>query len=104
MQRAEVDQPMEAILRRQGRSEPFDPVLDVFWRHTRERSQVDADHLDVVPLIGITDDAVPAALFPLVPGGHDGRADSGVATTDAKRQMLEALRGTPGHRSSGAGR
>jgi hypothetical protein len=37
VQWAEIDQLMEAVSRRQGRSEPFDPVLDVLWRHTGER-------------------------------------------------------------------
>ena len=63
VQRAEIDQLVKAILRRQGRPEPFNPILDVFRRHTRERSQVNADHLDVVPFLKIADDAIPATLF-----------------------------------------
>ncbi len=94
VQWVEIDQPAEAVRRRQGRREPFDPVLDVLWRQTDERSQVDADHPNVVPLIGITDDTVPAAMSRFVPGGDDGRADPGVAEAGAKRQMVKLLLGS----------
>jgi hypothetical protein len=88
-----IDQPAEAVRRRQGRPEPLDPVLDVLRRQTGERSQIDADDPDVVPLVRVTDDAVPAAMSRLVPGAHDGRTNPGVADAGAKRQMVKVPRG-----------
>jgi hypothetical protein len=84
-----IDQPAEAVGRRQGRREPFDPVLDVLGGQTGKRSQVNADDPEVVPLVRVTDDAVPAAMSRLVPGAHDRRADPGVAGAGAKRQMVK---------------
>ena len=89
VQWVEIDQPAEAVGRRQGRPEPFDPDLDVLWRQTGERSQVNADDPEVVPLVRVTDDAVPAAMSRLVPGAHDGRADPDVADAGAERQMVK---------------
>jgi hypothetical protein len=88
-----IDQPAEAVGRRQGRREPLDPVLDVLRRQSGERSQVDADDPEVVPLVGVTGDAVPAAMSRLVSGAHDGRANPGVADAGAKRQMVKVTRG-----------
>ncbi len=99
VQWAEIDQLIEAVLRRQGRPEPFDPVLDVLWGQTGERSQVEADDLEVVPLVGVTDDAVPAAMSRLVLGDDDGCADPGVAAAGAKRQMVKVLLGGPWSRA-----
>src|ERR1700733_12275125 len=89
---------MEAVSGRQRRSEPFDPVLDVFWGQTGERSQVDADDTKVVPLLGVTSDAVPAAMPRLIFGDEDGRADPAVAATGTKHQMVKVLRDGAGHR------
>jgi hypothetical protein len=93
VQWVEIDQPAETVGRRQGRREPFDSILDVLWRQTREGSEVNADGPEVVPLVRVTDDAVPAAMPRLVPGAHDGRADPGVADAGAERQMVKMLLG-----------
>src|ERR1700759_5670170 len=104
MQWAEIDQVMEAVFRRQRRSEPLDPVLDVLRRQTDERPQVEPDDTEVVPLVGVTSDAIPAAMSRLICDEEDGSTEPAVAAAGTNRQMVKVLCGGAGHRRPTAAR